>query len=333
MLSSITTSGGPRHARSAPDARRSGRVFSHPTNKAAKARNPTLDEIHEAWDAADDIYRFLPAVRGSLDAFLSAKDDRSRMQALAELVSYRAFDLWLLRLVASGQLTPTKPASPGARVVTIEPSEDRGGSVWISFPLPGQTWQFGQHLKNLVLLSRVQPLLDSIGKFDVPSIAETLSSFRTILEGESATATAVVAPLEAILDKNSRWIVELYLANLSGSPIAIDAAAELRVVDLSGKEYPEPCRRVVSETVGGESRRVIDAPTPLVVRAGDGVSAGFVTTKKQREMDYGDELRRAYEKGSGTCSLVLHISKVGLFRRQSLRTEAVPFHKGESTRG
>jgi len=291
-----------------------------------ESATPDLRSVFRAWDYSDDITRVWPVVRPEIERFLRAPDDDVRMSALAELASLTHFDRWLMSLLSSGRLTVPSVNTSGPPRVVVADSEDREGCVWLSFDLPGQTWQFGSSLKLPVMRSKVQPLIDAIRYFDVPVLAAALRSFQQILDQEHAMASAVGAALKTILDANSRWSFEVYLGNLSPYPIVVDTSAQLVVRDAHGTTFSEPCYLVkITYDQDGMDRTLRDTRTPIVVRSGEDAVFGLITVNRQRDMQRGMAIRETFDGGGGVCSLQVTVEKVGLLRRQRFASRYVPF--------
>jgi hypothetical protein len=283
-----------------------------------------LRDAFRAWDFADDFVRFWPDVRTSIDAIIASATDAELSRSLGAALRLTYFCKWLLYDLAGDHLPLPTVTAASAERIPITDADDDGGCVWIG--IPGATTQFGEGFKNPMLRAKCRPFIDAVRYLDRPALIQLMSDLRQNLEKQFHTASAIIHPLKDVLDRNSRWFLELYFANLSRYPVIVEPDARLVVTDPEGKDFDEPML-MVRLTYQDDRRSIADTQTPCVVPSGGDVRFGLVTRDRQFEMARGLALREVFNSGRGRVSARVRIQRVGLLKHQWLSTLPTPFRR------
>lgn len=287
----------------------------------------TLDQVHKTWGEARELAEAGPALEAALAAAVEVcrAGDRSTLQRiLARLLANRLAERLILYLIATDTVTAPE-CGEDETVVPVWSSHEHEGSVWIGFPEDSVNFG-GRFDSNPLIRERCGRFVALIQRMDCDGLARVCDGLRSVLQGETVLANRVPAPLRRLLDENSFWEIRLYLANMGRHPLLVQRRARLLVTDRTGARFDEPCElvRVVRDDEGEiRARRV--ALGPLVLPAGEIAEFSFFTERPQREMENGQAFRVAFESGGAICRVVYDVETVGLFRRRTLSTPAVPF--------
>lgn len=289
----------------------------------------SLDNVFEAWREARELCTGGGALGERLEAAVAAceaGDPLPVSDALARLLSDGFAEKLILYLVVTEAVTVPEPDPALEQQIPIYESAEHEGSVWINFP--SGSVNFGRNFqRNPLIRVKSLRLVELIARMDCARIAEVCAAVRALVQQETTIAVQVEQPLRRILNANSYWETQVYLANMSRHPILVQRRATLHVTDSTGARFEEPCRLVrVLRDEGGAVTGRRDASGPLVVASGEAVEFSFFTERAQAQMDRGQAFREAFESGKASCRIVYDVESVGLFRRAQLATPAVGFH-------
>gem|GEM_PF-5965351 len=281
------------------------------------------DVRNQAQDLIDTARKFKLAA--------AANDQPAAQSALAELMLDEEFDQWACILIGERAVTvpPHDPVAP----VVIDCSEEpnaRGGAFAIGFP--GRSFRFGSSLNDYALYkSGVGALVELVKRMELSKLSAVLDGIAQQLSQEISIARDIAPGLQEIIDKNSQWSIQIYVANLGKSPFLVQTSATMEIVDRSGAKYSEPCALLIFEDGPDGERSRIKATSPLVVKAESDVTFEFVTNSTQSEMVAGDAIRALYKAKSAAVHMSFSIDRPGLLRTKILRSERVNFSDAQTS--
>jgi hypothetical protein len=296
-----------------------------------RSRLPDIDDTlaaandvrNQAQDLIDTARKFKLAA--------AANDQSAAQSALAELMLDEEFDLWACILIGERAVSvpPYDPMVP----VVIDCSEEpnaRGGAFAIGFP--GRSFRFGSSLNDYALYkSGVAALVELVKRMELSKLSAVLDGIAQQLSQEISIARDIAPGLQEIIDKNSQWSIQIYVANLGKSPFLVQTSATMEIIDRSGAKYSEHCSLLIFEDGPNVERSRIKATSPLVVKAESDVTFEFVTNSTQSEMVAGDAVRALYKAKSASVHMSFSIDRPGLIRTKVLRSERVNFSDAQAS--
>lgn len=264
-----------------------------------------------------------PEIEMLVGDVLSADDDASLIEALSRAFSNGAFERFVMVLLVTDRLVCPSASTDAQERITVYDSEERNGSVWLSFPANVQN--FGNMFKDPAMRAKCAPLIDNVRFLCRDNLRRVFERFSRILEAENRIAVEVFPRLQVGINQHSRWALYCYFANLSHNPLIIEKDACLTVVQKGQVKISEPCYVTILKLDEDGDQYIADTQTPLTVRSESDVEFCLVTNKTQGEMNLGGVMRDVYDKGGGKCYLTVTVRRVGLFKRQRLRTTVCDF--------
>ncbi|RPH92744.1 hypothetical protein EHM69_12110 [candidate division KSB1 bacterium] len=292
-----------------------------------------LKEIGKTYNEIKGVLKTAPNMLEIVNKAIQAAtvgDKNSLQDNIRSVLINSLWEKWILIFVASNSLVipQTNDTLPVCIPCTFSPEENKG-CVWIDFP--GRSpFSFGRGLQtNPLLREKCDPFIKMIAHQDTTAIMTTFMSLRSLVEKMLATAKDVVSPIREIVDENSLWEIEMYIANLSTTAFLVNTKAKLSVQDENKAEYSEPCHLVLLEKDESGKIHHIKTRTPLVVRGTSGVEVAFFTSIVQKEMKRGKALRDAFVTGKANCSINFNLETAGIFRSKKVRTRPTPFRSTE----
>jgi hypothetical protein len=297
-------------------------LFINPLNPKQQ-----LEEVEDVAYQAAVLSDNASDIRELLDQALEATSGEDMIRAessLAVLLSNGVFEGCILRLISSDKLEiPRVQEDMLPRVQTFH-SEEYGGSIYIAFQ--GAPVNFGRDFTHvLILKEKCLPFVRLIEVMDLKALNVLLREIKAAIESELPLAKEVLPQLNDLLESNSRWELELYLANLGKDAFLVSTEANLRVQDNTGAGYEEICRLSIldRDEKGDRISRPVDSP--LIVSGESGASFCYVTSNVQQEMERGAAFREAFVSGKAKCWVEFQIEKIGLVRRKKVMTPSVAF--------
>ena len=225
-----------------------------------------LSDIDDTLAAANDIRdqgQGLIDTTRKFRAAAAANDQPAAQNFLAELMLDESFDLWACILIGD-RAVAVPPHDPAVQIV-IDCSEEpnaRGGAFAIGFP--GRSFRFGSSLNEYALYkSGVSALVELVKRMELSKLSTVLDGIAQQLSQEISIARDIAPGLQEIIDKNSQWSTQIYVANLGKSPFLVQTSALMEIVDRSGAKYSEPCFLLISEEGPDGDRNRITATSPL----------------------------------------------------------------------
>jgi len=203
----------------------------------------TLAEVYAAWDAADDLIQFGDECIQDLEKLVAAAKSHAKDQftsSFAKFIGNTYFDRWLTRLLATDRLVPA-PADPALPVqISTHLADDHDGCIWFDFG--AESTFLGERLhKFQIVKQRCQRFVAILERLQFEDLATLFQTMRQELLAELLVARDVASDLRRILDHNSRWEVQVYLANLGSTPFLVQTHARLEVRDETGASFSEDC--------------------------------------------------------------------------------------------
>lgn len=294
------------------------------------ASRDTLSEVFSAWDEADDLVIFGEDTVSLLDQLIAScnkLDKDAFIPAFSKLLLNKAADRWLTTLIALDRIVPTLPNQDLPILISTYPSSDNGGCIWFDFG-PVSTYMGTQLDQNQVRSNKVTRFATLIEHLDFEALAQCFQTARREIMADLLIARDAAPDLKQLLNDNSRWGFQVYLANLGKTPFLVQTTAEVNVHDETGASFDEPCHLVlrITDNEGGTSRKT--AESPLVIRSESDATFLFLTTKTQGSMTRGKAFRDAFTSEEAQCLLLFQVEKPGFRRFARITTPEVKFREG-----
>jgi hypothetical protein len=285
-----------------------------------------FQHAYRCWDRADDIKKFWPEISEYVNKIITSSIDEEIEENLYELFNTRWFDRWFTLLVARSEISFSPSPKNKSKIldVIIDPTdEESSGVIWFSTSFGTTT--LGQQLNNPAMLQKFSGFIDNLAKFDVSSIKKAITVFRSKLEKEYQIAVGIHEELKEILESYSRWLFKIAFTNLSNNPIVIKKEALVSIVDnKTNNTYTLDCS--LAKKVLEKGREDFQhSASPISVRGGETIEFAIVTTKTQKEMELGQDIRNVNERGSGICRVTLNLEKPGLIKKQTVKSKPIEF--------
>lgn len=293
----------------------------------------TLRKIDDTWERADDLVQFWPEVKKAIDQLLGAATSDDAKGAIPAIFRLRYFENFAVPLLLNDRLPfdPVPDGTPEWIPTSYDPNDEKGCN-WFEFP--GMAIQFGKVLSHPTIKSKHRPIIDAVRYGQVESLKTGLRELKRIVDAEYEVATKAVVFLRGFLDSQLRWGLQFYFANLSGNPVVVHPTARLYVKDKAGLRATEDCYlAVVKEDKDEGTEYWADTKSPIVVRGHDDARIVLITRKRQGEMALGNAIRESYSRGEATARVELVVTKVGLLKKQRIRTKWTPFKSTVMTKG
>ncbi|MGB8216151.1 MAG: hypothetical protein WCE94_02520 [Candidatus Methanoperedens sp.] len=287
-----------------------------------------LSEIHESWENAYDVSEYGSELIRLADDVIASKQPEDLLTILPKILSNSLYERLIIFLLAKDILKPNPADVKLPMIVPTYTSTQYEGCIELAFP--GSPVRFGERFDNLpIVKNKCQSFIDLIEKLDMKGLKEAFREIKRNIQSEILIAKDVEPLLSKnLLDENSTWIIEVYLANLGQNPFLVDKKATLHVYDeMTGAKYNEPCKLLLihKDDKGKISRNA--AESPLVIGKEKDAMFGFVTENVQGKMTRGDAFRDAFNKKNAQCWLEFEVETVSLFSRlKKLKTPKTPFH-------
>jgi hypothetical protein len=282
----------------------------------------TLDEM---LNRINILVKKWPDSRVLVSQILKSKDDKTISKALSKALLDIMIENMVHMLLIQDKISVIKSPDGQNKSINIDydGEGELNGTYWISFP--SEMIRFGQDYNKKALKKKVTPFIESISAMNKDIIKDVFRQFNDIMEKEYKTAMECQADVKELVDKNSRWTVHGYIANISKSPIVIECDGIIHVHDNRRVKYKESCFLIIENVEIEDEDEVEVKTTPLVVRQGEDCEFAFVTKSTQSEMDFGKELRVAFERGEAKCCLSIKLRRVGLIKRQGYKSASTLF--------
>lgn len=288
----------------------------------------TLDEIYSSWKDARRVTDSGGDFIGTLTKIVDAahREDREDvLRLLPKALGRGQYEKWVTLLLAKDAIDiPDRRAGLDVEIPTWE-SDEHGGCVWIGFP-GGTATTFGMGFESTpILRDKCLPVVELIEHLDYDGLASVFEQVETLMSDELTIAKDTFPLLDDILNEQSRWEVQLYVANLGRNPFLVKKNAVVRVEDETGASYTEGCHLVLLNTDDDGSLTRTISDSPLVLGAEEDAKFAFFTNRVQRQMDRGGAFREAFESDEAQCSVKFSVEKAGFRRETSVETPWVPF--------
>lgn len=289
------------------------------------AASPNIEEIYDKAEEARRILESSPNLEELAHEVLLAESEADWYDALARLTAKRRFASWMLRLLVNdtvrieGRFRRRKP-----RVEFVDDDES-DGCVWFLFPL--RSVKFGRKLKSPAIRAKAMPWIRAISLGERDLVNDALLTYLATFQLEREIAEETLDELDAMVNRNSRWVFVVYLANMNDVPFAVTDDPVVTVIAPGGRRFKIPCR--LAYPSDSETERFIprlrDLHHPLIVKPAADEKFGLVTRGRQRDIPDGDAIRSLYESGEGKIRVELNVRTVGVRPNQRLKTPLAPF--------
>jgi hypothetical protein len=302
--------------------------------KAAASTEPltersTLKEVYGAWDSMSEISINWPKYKDKVHAFLANNAIEEYRSLLWQLFRYQHFDDTLTRLLTAGKLSV--PSADSTLQPILDSFYDPDGA-WIVFPNGNASLGTNYKTDSQIVQKRLSPFLDLVIRLEIPKIQSVLADYEKILSEDYYIANEVVAPLKAILDISSRWMLECYVANVDSTPLIIEPNASIIVRDRRTINYVLRGSLLAAPySESGDSLGYHSTSTPIIIRSGEDARFAIVTNETQGELIDGSAVRECFSRGVALCRIKVFLRKVGLLRRQSYLSPSIRFAEPKSS--
>lgn len=286
--------------------------------------NTTLREINDAKDQSKYISDYAPEIISRIDEFIaSIKKDESNLlifKNLSNLFSVYRIDSIIGSLLLNGKIPIFQNLSNEYIFGLSESSKINDGCYILSYQgeLIGIGTQFNEdyYIKELF-----EPLIQTLRVLDKNNIITIFETIKVIINKELIVANFVSNKLNNILDENSKWETELFIANLKRTPLLLENIALLHIKDKTGATFCEECTLVVHETdaEGNINKKI--SRSPIIIPNGGNITISYFTKKSQKEMERGDDFRNAYNHKQAKAWLTLSMTGVGLIKKRIYNTD------------
>lgn len=258
-----------------------------------------------------------------LNEILYSSEPQKIEKIFSRLCSSETFDNYLTKAIAGDRLKPYKNVNNqnAIRYNVIFDANEEKGTYWI--PFENNTTTLGNRLNTEALKIKFQDLIDIIIYWDVDGIKHYIKQLQSLIDKHNQAANQIYPFAEKFINENSRWIFKLSVINLNDKPILIGKRSQLIVKSKLYKPIVEDCYLLTF----GEKGNYVDVEYPVIINSGETKEIGFITEKRQCDMEKGDAIRGVYKSKKGKMIIALEIIKVGLFRKQIFHTPSVVFSK------
>ncbi len=288
-------------------------------------------EFYDTWDRTDDIKQIWPHLRPNIDAIIEATSESELTIALNEVFKSRYFEQWLLLLLAKNRITfQDISTTPQDVKIPMYDSEENNGTIWCDFGFDART--FGRGMSHPAIRAKADPWLKSVQYLHHPSIASAMEQYKSILESEYNCALQHIDKMLQKVNEHSRWCLTCYLANLNNTPLVIENECTLTITDRTIVRYSQPCYLTLLKYKKDGSSSYVDTLNPIVIKPSTDTEFAVMTKDIQGDMDLGNAVREAFDRGEGKCHVSLWIRKVGLIRRQRYNSPSTNFMATEKAK-
>jgi hypothetical protein len=261
---------------------------------------------------------FWPELKKDIESMIAVSKEGEVIEKLSSLFNSEELKHWIFLLLITDNITIDKIDESLTDKIRFFKTDENNGEIWFAFP--GHTVNFGNTLNNSAVFAKVKPFIDIIQKVDITSIKIFFKNVISYLDKEYNSAVSVIHELSELLEDESRWIFYVYIANLSKNPIILKNSNQIEIRDNKKSKYIEDT--YLSRIVKYEGQEYIqDTKHPLVILPESSEKFCLITKKVQREMEYGKALREAFDKRNSKYRMLLNIEKVGLLRKQKIKSK------------
>lgn len=261
-----------------------------------------------------------------LGEILESNDSNKIIKLFSKLCSIKNFDHHITTSIAGDRISPYNNINKqeGEKIKIDFDSKENKGSYWIAFQ--NNTITLGHNLNTKPLRDKFSNFIDVIKFWDINGLKHYLKNFLDLIELHYQTANQLFPIADKIVDKNSRWIFKLSVTNLNNIPILILKNSFIFIYAKDFKPIEEECYLLKIEEKG----EFDDAISPIIIKPGESSEIGFITKKRQVDMEKGDAVREIYNKKNSLFRIAINISKVGLFKKQIYKTKKLKFIQSEN---
>lgn len=255
----------------------------------------------------------------------NAENPNTINNALSRLLASSVYEKLLIYAIIADKIKIPDVNTSLPKVIPVSYSGEREEGTYEIGVMKSAT-TFGWKLEKYILYKeKFLRFVQLIERLDTVGLKQFFTDMKSLTEAEIARAKEIQPIVDNILDENSRWEFQIYIANLGDSPFLVSRQAMLFVKsnDL-GAKFEESCQLgIMRETDDGVKRELSDSP--LVIGKEDGILFSYVTENIQGKMKRGKVFRDEYLTGNGQCWIEIPIEKVGLFRHSKIITPKVKF--------
>ncbi|MGK7883644.1 MAG: hypothetical protein AB4057_03340 [Crocosphaera sp.] len=307
--------------------------FQEATYINSLEKETKMANLLSSFESISDFKNFWKEVREKTNQVINSQSDEELIKNLSFLFSLQYFhDLIIYYFVVKSLSCPIKYNSDSEEEIIhiYDDSDDEtNGSVLIDFP-KHETWKFGNNFKRLFYKEKCQDFLNSIKFLKEESIKTTLREFLKIGQKEYNLSNEIYHPLENLIKLNSRWAMYAYIANINNYPIIVKPKCKIIIRHLNNKFEEECFLTNISYDNNNDLQIEKSTDKPIILASGQDSLIGFMTYKTQKDMEFGDAIRQAFDSGQGLYKIEIIIQKVGLFKEQKYRSNTNDFYYEKS---
>jgi len=295
------------------------------------------DSVGEVYETAKTINRFksdesdpIEKLKLILSMTKENKIEES-LDLLSKILLVSSYSNFIFYVIATSKITVPK-VNPDLQIMNhIYPSNEFNGSLCISF-LNSTAVVFGENFnKHEMIREKCMNFAHLIERADIIGLNSVFSQIKDLYENDMNISKEIYPLIYDILQNNSRWEFQIFIANLGKTPFLIHLKADLIVKDINGAIFKEKCYalRLWIDEENKTTRE--DTDSPLILCSEKDLTFAFITEKTQGEMQHGKAFREAFESGKAKFYIEFIVEKNGINRIKRVKTYPMLFKQTSSS--
>ncbi len=301
----------------------------------------TAEELTENSDSdeLDSLYREAKQIVNNGQSFISGVDQfillkeagntSESINAIIKILENSTFENWIIcsAMIASYRIPKANGQNSEEVEIYEEQNIDEGTFVVKYREKAGATFGKGT-TKSKLIKDLCAKFLDLVKKEDVNGLGFVLAKVKDLVQRALPIATQLSEKIKAIQNNQSRWGVQIFIANLSKNPVLINQGAILHIEDAKGARYQLECKLVIFKKDKGGDDGKYTSDGPFVHQAQSSSKIEFCTRLTQEQLkENGPILRAIFDSCTAKCWVKFSVQRVGLFRQQFVRTKKIDFRE------
>jgi len=271
-----------------------------------------------------------PEIISRIDEFIGTiKNGESNLmifKSLKDLFNIYGIDFLIATLLVSGRIPIQKILKKEDEYIygLSESTRISKGCYVLSYQ--GETLYIGTRFNEDNHFKFVfEPLVQMLRAVDKNNIITTFENMKNEINSELIAANSVLNELNNIINNNSQWETELFIANLKRTPLLLENVAFIHVTDKTGATFYEECELWIHEKDADGETIKNPSKYPIIIPNGGNVKISYFTKKSQKEMERGDDFRNAFVHKQAKAWLTLSMTGVGLIKKRTYKTDKKVF--------
>jgi hypothetical protein len=211
--------------------------------------------------------------------------------------------------------------------LAIFPRKDSNGSLLVTIDFPVRMVDL--RASNEPLQTKLLSVARLISSLDATCIRPLFASFQELISTQRDMAHRLKAELQPIIDRRSRFACEFSVTNFGATPFVLSAENVRVFVRRDSSEAVQECALLLSEA---ETGKLVPAPTITVIEAGKSGIYIASTVKAIEEIDEGQELIGAFNKGNRKARVSVDLMGREFSKFRSITSDDVGFKAGSTQR-